>query len=266
MDDQTKMVSGEASQQVSDGGPLVTLAIVVLFAAFPLLTPKLMVGIGGLIAVLTAIGWCMRWTMAAAVGVFSVFCVAFALFGLPSQLWFAIGLAGYAAALKLSPHREGAEWFRAGTVTRDVCLLIAVSILTSAIALVMWFVTLRPDIGDLIARFVPDWPWPALILGGLIFSMLNAAVEELAYRGVLMDALEKSIGPGFVALLGQAAAFGVLHINGFPRGWMGVALASVFGVLMGLLRRRSGGLLAPWAAHVCSDIVIVAVVVFFAQA
>jgi uncharacterized protein len=105
-----------------------------------------------------------------------------------------------------------------------------------------------------------------LVLGGLLFSIVNAAVEEGAYRGVIMAALDKSIGSGVASMLLQAAAFGILHINGFPRGWIGVGLASVFGVLMALIRRRSQGMIAPWAAHVCTDIVIVGIVMFLARA
>jgi hypothetical protein len=35
--------------------------------------------------------------------------------------------------------------------------------------------------------------------------------------------------------------------------------------MMALIRRRSGGILAPWAAHVCADIVIVGIVLFLAR-
>jgi membrane protease YdiL (CAAX protease family) len=63
-----------------------------------------------------------------------------------------------------------------------------------------------------------------------------------------------------VVLALQALAFGLLHIQGFPRGWSGVLLATVYGAMMGELRRRTGGLLLPWAVHVGADLVISAVV------
>ncbi|MFO0699532.1 MAG: CPBP family intramembrane glutamic endopeptidase [Nitrospira sp.] len=90
--------------------------------------------------------------------------------------------------------------------------------------------------------------------------MVNAAVEELAYRGVVLHALERTVGAGEGALCAQASAFGVLHVNGFPPGFSGILLAMVFGLLMGVIRRKSHRLFAPWAAHVCADIVIVAIV------
>jgi hypothetical protein len=101
--------------------------------------------------------------------------------------------------------------------------------------------------------------------GGLIFAMLNAAVEEAAYRGVFLHALDRSLGPGFAALLLQAAAFGAIHIRGFPRGWLGVGLASIFGLFMGVIRRRAGGMFAPWIAHVFTDVVIAGIVLFLVR-
>jgi membrane protease YdiL (CAAX protease family) len=243
-----------------------TVGAVLLFGAFPLFGRDLVIATCAALLVLTALGWCMRWQVALPVSAFSSSCVALALLGLPSQLWFAIGLAAYAAALRRGPRRGVARWFTAGALTREVGVLMAGAVLASAITLTIWFFSARPDISDLVVRFLPDWPLPFLVFGGLVFSMLNAAVEELAYRGVLMDALEKTIGAGTLSLVGQAAAFGILHINGFPRGWPGVALAFIFGVLMGVVRRRSGGLAAPWAAHVGTDIVIVTLVVAYAKA
>lgn len=96
--------------------------------------------------------------------------------------------------------------------------------------------------------------------------MTNAAVEEIAYRGVLLSALRSTFDSNVVALIGQAVAFGTLHFHvGFPRGAIGVALAVVYGGMMGILRLRSNGMLAPWAAHVVTDITIVAILLFLAR-
>lgn len=95
--------------------------------------------------------------------------------------------------------------------------------------------------------------------------MVNAAVEEGAYRGVLLHALDSSIGPGIWALLLQAVAFGTIHIGGFPRGWIGVGLACIYGLFMGVIRRRAGGMFAPWIAHVFTDIVIAGILLLLAR-
>ena len=61
---------------------------------------------------------------------------------------------------------------------------------------------------------------------------------------------------GRTAVLVQAAAFGLLHLSGFPGGAVGVGLAAVYGVMLGVLRRRAGGLLAPYVAHVAADLTV----------
>ncbi|WP_054693531.1 CPBP family intramembrane glutamic endopeptidase [Geotalea toluenoxydans] len=90
--------------------------------------------------------------------------------------------------------------------------------------------------------------------------MVNAAVEEMMYRGAVVGGLVESKVPTCILLPLQAIAFGTIHIGGFPRGWVGVSLATVYGFLLGVIRLRSRGLLAPWAGHVLTDLVIVAIV------
>jgi uncharacterized protein len=247
--------------------PFVTVGFVLLFAVFPLLPKNVLVAVISVIAALTIAGWVARWDVVVPLGLFCVTCILLASFGLPSQFWFALGLGAYFLICKGVRWLHGTlEWLRAGSITRDVMVLTIASAFLAAISLIAWFLIMRPNITDLIEAFVPKWNVVLLVLGGLVFSMVNAAVEEGAYRGVIMAALDKSIGSGVASMLLQAVAFGTLHINGFPRGWIGVGLASVFGVLMALIRRRSQGMLAPWAAHVCTDSVIVGIVMFLARA
>ncbi len=97
----------------------------------------------------------------------------------------------------------------------------------------------------------------SLVVTGAAFAMLNALVEELLFRGVMLDHLQR-VSPTWVAVGMQAVAFGMLHLNGYPYGPGGVALAAIYGMLLGILRVRTGGLLACWIAHVFADIVIFA--------
>jgi hypothetical protein len=140
-------------------------------------------------------------------------------------------------------------------------LLVVASVLVSGAALVVWYLALRPDVSDIRVQMLPPYPAWALILGGVGFSMVNAAVEEGLCRGLLLDALDHSVGNGAAALLLQAAAFGLLHVHGFPRGAVGVVLAAIYGVMMGMLRRQAGGMLAPWLGHVATDVTIVSILV-----
>jgi len=94
-----------------------------------------------------------------------------------------------------------------------------------------------------------------LVAAGAGFSLLNAAVEEVIFRGVLQTALERVTGP-IVAIVVQAVAFGVLHIVGVPTGVIGAVMAGGWGMLLGLMRWRTRGLLAPYVAHVAADATI----------
>lgn len=88
-----------------------------------------------------------------------------------------------------------------------------------------------------------------LILGTAIV-LLGVAAEELLFRGWLLSALQDMLGSSWAVLL-SAIAFSGFH------WWAGGAAADVVslanlllgGMWFGLLAVRSGGILAPMAAH-----------------
>lgn len=98
-----------------------------------------------------------------------------------------------------------------------------------------------------------------MLLFGVYFSLLNALLEELVFRGILQDALEAQLG-STSALLLQAACFGLAHYQGYPMGALGVVLSGIYGLLLGGLRNWVGGLAAPIMVHVCADATIFALV------
>ena len=112
---------------------------------------------------------------------------------------------------------------------------------------------------------VPRWSFPALIGAGVIFSCLNALLEEILFRGLLYDALRISYGLASTLLI-QALAFGAVHASGFPSGVVGVILASIYGLMQGGLRVYAGGLGVCWVAHVCADATIFALLLRELQA
>jgi membrane protease YdiL (CAAX protease family) len=232
----------------------------------PLVPSNAAIGAASGIAVLAVLAWYKRCRAAAPLSTFCVICLSLILFGLPYfPVILAVGLLCYAAVVRGVPWLRGtATWVRWGSLDATICLLTVVAWLLAAAALLSWYLLLHPNIADIVRAYVPALPFGLLIVGGLIFSMANAAVEEAAYRGVFLHALDSSVGPGFAALLLQALAFGAIHIRGFPRGWLGVALACIYGLLMGVIRRRAGGMFAPWIAHVFTDVVIAGIVVFLA--
>jgi len=91
-------------------------------------------------------------------------------------------------------------------------------------------------------------------------SLANALMEEAIFRGVFQEALTAEWGP-WPAIVIQGVLFGVVHIQGFPRGLAGLVMASGYGIALGWLRLRSGGMAASCIAHVCADATIFALLV-----
>ncbi len=128
-----------------------------------------------------------------------------------------------------------------------------VSILATA-ALVAWTELVQPDLQTFRAM-VPSGNVEVLISAALGFALLNATMEQLIWRGGIQSWL---VGHTTItlAILIQGISFGALHWAGFPSGWSGVALATVYGVMLGWLRHIAGGLAAPIFAHILADLTI----------
>mmetsp|Transcript_20064 Transcript_20064/g.80037 ORF Transcript_20064/g.80037 Transcript_20064/m.80037 type:complete len:351 (+) Transcript_20064:1214-2266(+) len=161
-------------------------------------------------------------------------------------------------------------------------LVAGVLAVPTAGALVAWSrLVVREDHGVL-----QDWLGPALGLRTLpLFALLNALVEELEFRGIILQALRRGSRPlvsptpppsgrsatgaaliDFVvggshatlaAVALQAVLFGAQHaVGGFPNGAVGCVLVTLWGFVLGALRVAFGGLLAGYAVHVVADATI----------
>lgn len=143
---------------------------------------------------------------------------------------------------------------RLGRPEFGAILMIA---LASAAALVAWVGLLRPDLSRFIA-LLPHWPIVLVLLLGIGFSIVNAVLEELLWRGFLQSWLLSVVSPaGAIGV--QAVSFGAFHFTGFPGGLAGISLATLYGLMLGALAFRGRGLLAPCVAHVVADAVIFAI-------
>ncbi len=168
-----------------------------------------------------------------------------------------IPLLVYTAVVSFVPNlRSSVLWIKPGRLDATGILFIIATSLVSGIALYAWRLLLNPDLSIHLAN-IPRMPLWLLPLAGLCFSLFNAAMEEAAFRGIVMQALDSAAGPGRVSVTIQAALFGAMHyIKGFPNGEWGLAMTFIYGLMLGIIRRRSQGMLAPWLAHVCVDVVI----------
>lgn len=143
-------------------------------------------------------------------------------------------------------------WFARGRVPLAATLVCGA---VTPVALSAWLALARPDLSDLLVQVPKAQPW-LLVVGGLGFAAANATLEEWVWRGVIQTRLSV-LSSERVAIGAQALSFGVAHAHGFPRGVSGMVLAGVWALMLGLLRKRSSGLLAPILAHFVADATIV---------
>jgi membrane protease YdiL (CAAX protease family) len=188
-----------------------------------------------------------------------MFPLAFA--GLPWQAIMLVGLAVWGVAVRCVPALAPSSGWRArGRVPGLATVLVAG---VTPFALVSWLLVARPDLSDVIGAYVPDLPLAALVVGSVGFAVVNAVGEELIWRGVVQDRLALLVGVRAAVGL-QALSFGLQQAHGIPRGTVGALLAGVWAVMLGALRTRSEGLLAPLIAHIVADAVIATIVLTMA--
>ncbi len=159
----------------------------------------------------------------------------------------------------LPPLRRTCVWLAVGRSDWAALTATAGIALLSTLGLVLYQYIMNPDVHALSAR-LPGTRLGSAILAGACFSVVNAALEEILFRGVIYDALESQWGWQTAAII-SGAVFGVFHVAGYPPGPLGALMAGLYGILLGWLRGRTGGLLWPIAAHVVADATIFGILV-----
>jgi CAAX protease family protein len=174
-------------------------------------------------------------------------------------------MCAYGVIVLVSPRlRLSADWAHSGTWDAGSLRLALLTALLPLVGLPLWRALSLPDLEPLVAIVagIPAWALPFIGLG---FALLNALVEEIAFRGVLLDGLMSAVGVRAAVVL-QAAAFGLVHLDGLPGGVLGVVLSGLYGLILGAIRLRTRGLATPYVAHVLADLVLFAWLVVWAQA
>ncbi len=177
-------------------------------------------------------------------------------FDLQLGLWLAVPLALYIVlTVLIRPWRDDAAWLCWGKPNLRTWLLAAATVLISTIALFFWVFITMPDLSRYTAMLATDQLW-LIILAGAGFATVNALVEEFIFRGIMWDALSRLGSPILLVLIIQAVIFGAIHHSGFPSGVSGMALAAIYGALLGIVRHQSKGLGAPVITHFFADLTI----------
>lgn len=93
-----------------------------------------------------------------------------------------------------------------------------------------------------------------IVIAAVALVLFQSASEEVFFRGWLLQSLMTKIGvPGAVLL--SAAVFAAFHILGGARGPLTLVNLVLGGIWFGLLAARSGGIVAPLAAHAAWNVI-----------
>ena len=84
----------------------------------------------------------------------------------------------------------------------------------------------------------------------MVFAFVAPVVEEVYYRGLLLPALTKTLGP-WIAVPIIALWFGALHAMQLEGDWSVLAWVTMMGLIWTLLRHRTGSLLPGMTMHFC---------------
>lgn len=186
---------------------------------------------------------------------------------LPDFVW-SVPAGGFLSALLLTTlclwptpwFKPGFSWAKRGSLDQTTLALVVITSFVSVMALALW--AMWSDylgLGSSMMkgmRTTPAW----LMLGVYIpmFAMLNAFAEECVYRGFIQEALWKCFPDNLRLVLAvQASAFAAAHyFAGFPNGKLGYLMTFVYALMLGYLKERSRGMLAPILAHIVADFVI----------
>lgn len=88
----------------------------------------------------------------------------------------------------------------------------------------------------------------ALVVMGLGLTLVQSAMEEVLFRGWLLPVLSQRLGQ-IAGVCGSTVLFAGFHLIGGARQPLTLVFITLAGLMFGLLALRSGGILAPVAAH-----------------
>ena len=164
-------------------------------------------------------------------------------------------LAALLAANRGSRTRPGTPWLRLGRHPDPTVLILALgTVVAAGAALTLWTVVATPAAPPYLAQ-LQGYPMGLAVAGVVAFALINPVWEEAMFRGVILEDLSITWGPG-PAVIAQAVLFGAAHWAGFPSGWIGMVMAAGWGLMLGILRLRTQGILIPYVVHVTANAVI----------
>ena len=105
-------------------------------------------------------------------------------------------------------------------------------------------------------RLQPDTNLAGFIASFVAIFLTIGLPEELLFRGLIQNFLQKTWGRAIVALVVSSIIFGLAHLNNGPRpDWRYAVLATIAGFFYGRAFLQSGRLMAPALVHASIDAV-----------
>ncbi len=167
-------------------------------------------------------------------------------------VWLAPLVSYFLLVACVPPWRRSMGWLRVGKISTVSLGTTFVVMALTGLVLVLFRAVTPVDVASYSAA-LPLESLGGIIMAGIIFTFVNATLEELVFRGILFDALESQWGASFTLVV-TALLFGLGHLRGYPSGVAGAGLAVVFGLV-------TGGLALPILAHLAADATIYIILV-----
>jgi uncharacterized protein len=142
----------------------------------------------------------------------------------------------------------GGRWTSWKSVLNDVAIAFPFWLVWEALA---WAVLalLGPDHARSVAAMLPKTPLEVLLW--IAVSVVAGFCEEIQSRGYLQKQLHALSGSIVIAILAQAAIFGMIHSY---QGWKKTIVIAALGLLYGCLAAWRRNLRANMLAHAWSDV------------
>ena len=176
----------------------------------------------------------------------------------PLRVWpllWVVPLTAYFAIVGITPLLRAtfARW-RFGRITPFAVSVAAIIALCTVVTLIAFHRCSHPDVSSYRTMLPVRW-FGGIVGTAIVFPLLNAALEEIVFRGLLFDSVGALWG-NMVAVAVSAAFFGSGHMQGYPSGALGAVLAGLFGLATGWLRMTTGGIGLCWLVHIAADATI----------
>jgi uncharacterized protein len=150
-------------------------------------------------------------------------------------------------------------WLKIGKQDKISKLLVILTSIISVIALLIWAgnssylgIGINTIKGLLVYNYIL-----IITLFIPVFAVVNALIEEFMFRGILQENLRRIFNNKLTVILLQSIPFAAFHYAlGFPNGLIGFFMVFIWGSILGYLRERTNGLLAPMICHIVADLTI----------